>query len=886
MRRLAIGFAALAMYALTQHAGAQQPPPGLPTPRTNDAFPAGLKAGTSVEITLTGTDLDEPTGLLFSHPGLKAEYLPPEPPKPDPKKKDKQPKMAAPSTKGPHKFKVTADASVPPGTYDLRFVGQWGVSNPRAVVVGELPEVNEKEPNNDVPEAQKVEIGTTINGVFSGGTDVDYTVFTGKAGQRVILSCLASSIDSRAHPMIEVITPDGHKLASNRNYRDTDAVVDLTLPADGEYLIRLFVFTYQQGGQDHFYRLTISSAPWIDAVFPTAVEPGKPTQVTLYGRNLPGSTRAEGFTVGDRPLEKLTVTVTPPTDAQATQRLAVRDYVAPVVALQDGFEYRLKGPGGNSNAVTLFFAREKLILKKNAGDTKPETAEAIPVPCEVAGMIQRRNDRDWYRFEAKKGDQLLVELLAERNGTPADFYFHVYNPGDPAKMAKLQDLSGEIDDETNQQDATLHPTEFYTRTGDPPAYKFTAPADGKFLIAVGCRESSFQTGPRTAYRLRVAPAKPDFRAVVKHHSKSFQTGSAGRQNGTEVYEVFVQRMDGFSGAVKVTVDGLPGGVTAKPCVIGSGAKWGTLVLDVADSAATFNGFITVKATADIAGKSITREVRPTAVTWGVQQGQNVPVLARLTDRLPLAVRPEKAMFKLAADTSRAVIKPAKGKDEKVSGPIVVKQGEKVTLPVKVTWINPEKQNITLAGEPISPSQQNTPIAVQPGKQPTKDKPEGEVTLDIKSNALPGVYTLVIRGDAQVPFIRDPKDKKKGNVPVSGFTDPIEVTVIPTSLAKVKAGQIKNGSIKLGATGELAVNIERQYAFDGEYKVKYVPPMGVSGVTADEVTVPAGKEEAKLVIKVASGAKPGSVNNGTVVVTAVYNKHTITHEVKVSFNVAK
>jgi hypothetical protein len=169
---------------------AAQPPPGLPSPRIQFVFPAGAKAGptpevrlfgipikSQPEVTVTGTDLEEPEKLLFSHAGIKGEYIAPKMPEPDPKKKDTAPKPPSP---GPHKFKLTVDASVPPGIYDVRFVGKWGVSNPRAFVVGNLPEVTEKEPNNDVPEAQRIALGTTINGVLSAGTDVDYSVFAGK----------------------------------------------------------------------------------------------------------------------------------------------------------------------------------------------------------------------------------------------------------------------------------------------------------------------------------------------------------------------------------------------------------------------------------------------------------------------------------------------------------------------------------------------------------------------------------------------------------------------------------------------------------------------------------------------------------------------------------
>lgn len=892
MRRLVFGLAALAACAtLSDVAGQQPPPPGLPSPRLSNVFPTGAKAGTAPTVakvwglnaaytggvvTANGFDLDEPTSLLFSHPGIKGEFVhphdPPEPKKDAPKTKKKS---AAPS--GPHQFTVTVAKDVPPGTYDVRVVGKWGVSNPRAFVVGELPEVHEKEPNNDVPEAQRVEIGTTVNGVIGSGTDVDYTVFAGKKGQRVVIACQASSLDSRAKPMIEVFAADGRKLAQNRNHKDGDAVVDLTLPTDGDYYVRLFEFTYQSGSPDHTYRLTIASAPWIDAVFPPAIEPGKPGQVTLYGRNLPGGKPAPGFAIDGRPLETLTVTVTPPTDPQAAQRLTVHDRIDPGMGLLDGFEYRLKGPGGLSNPVPIFFSRDKVVVQQKRGGTKPDAAEAIPAPCEVAGMFHRKGERDWYSFEAKKGDALVIELHGERIGSAADFYFSVHDPANKNAM-----LGGEQDDDND----SLHPFGFYTRTADPAPYRFTAPADGKYLVAVGARESGFLFGPRTIYRLRVSAAKPDFRVVAMPYSRYFQTGSAARQDGSEAYDVFVHRIDGFNGSVTVTAEGLPAGVTARPVTVGPGARWGVLVLHAGASAAAYSGPIKLGAKAELAGKSVAREVRPASITWGVQPGQNVPVLGRLDQSLVLAVRPEKGFFKLAAETDKATVK-VNGKDEKRTGPLTVKQGDKLTLPVKVAWVDPDKQAVAVAAEPMAVSPQASPITVQPGTQPTKDKPEGVVTIDVKSSAAPGKYTVSLRGDAQVPFVRDPVAKQKANVPASAFADPIEITVLPTSVAKVTAGQLPNNTLKMGATGELSIKVERQYDFVGELKVKFVPPMGVAGVTAAEVTIPAGKDEAKLTFTASADAKPGAVTNGTVVVTAMYGgKHAVAHEVKVTFTVAK
>ena len=186
------------------------------------------------------------------------------------------------------KFKVTIAADVPLGIHDVRLVNKWGVSNPRAFVVGDLTKSWRRSRTTTSTEAQRVEINTTINGNLANPTDVDYYVFAGKKGQRVVFSCLASSIDSRMHPELEVYDAKGKQLAVSQHYHDTDALTDVTLPDDGDYYVRLFEFTHTQGTAEHFYRLSITTAPWIDAIYPSVVEPGKTTQVTVYGRNLPG----------------------------------------------------------------------------------------------------------------------------------------------------------------------------------------------------------------------------------------------------------------------------------------------------------------------------------------------------------------------------------------------------------------------------------------------------------------------------------------------------------------------------------------------------------------------------------------------------------------------
>src|SRR5262249_5757730 len=150
-----------------------------------------------------------------------------------------------------------------------------------------------------------------------------------------------SSIDSKLPVEMRLFGPGDRELGSNRGYQNNDALLDAVLPADGDYQVRLCSFTYTQGGPDYFYRLSVSTGPWIDAVFPPNVEPGKEAKVIVYGRNLPGGTLDPSMIVEGRPLEKLVTTAKAPADERAAQRLDFPGLVVPASASLDGFEFRV-----------------------------------------------------------------------------------------------------------------------------------------------------------------------------------------------------------------------------------------------------------------------------------------------------------------------------------------------------------------------------------------------------------------------------------------------------------------------------------------------------------------------------------------------------------------
>jgi hypothetical protein len=823
----------------------------LPAPRVFVVSPCGAKLGSTVEVTLTGLDLEEPEKLIFSHSGIKAEPIVPPEPKPDPKKPNQKP-VRPPVTK----FKVTVAEDVPVGIYDVRVVNKWGVSNPRAFAVGDLAEVAEKEPNDDVEKAQRVKINSTINGAIQSPTDVDYYRFEGKKGQRVVISCLASSIDSRLDADLRLFDSEGKQLASNRQYNGTDALLDATLPEDGEYHVRLCQFAYTLGSPEFFYRLSITTAPWIDAVHPPMIEPGKSAKVTVYGRNLPGGKLDKSALVDGKVLEKVTVKIKAPEEKEALHRLNYRGMKNINALGVAGFEYRIKNDTGTSNPFLMTFAKGPVVLDNEANDTA-DTAQEITLPCEIAGRVEKRRDRDWYRFDLKKGQTYSIEVFSDRLGAPTDMYFLLRNP------AAKQDIA-EVDQHT---EVLTFSFKFYAMTEDPGVYTFTAPADGTYQLLVASRTADTLAGPRHFYQVRITKPQPDFYVAAMPADSYRPDACVVRQGGNAYYNVYVWRHDGFTGDVTLKAEDLPKGVTCPAQTIGSGVRVIQVVVSAAADAKDWTGEIKFKATATIQGKTVEREVRSATITWPIQPQQNIRPPTRFDESLMLAVR-DKAPFNLQADLAKTT----------------VVQGGKVTVPLKLARLWPDFKNPVQVLIDPREIPQNL-LTVGAVNIPANGN-AGSTVLNINPNAQPGTYSIVFRGAAAVPFNKDPLAKARPNINVVQPCTPVTVTILPKQVATVSVSNT-NPTIKIGMQMALDVRVTRQFNYDGEFKVQLVLPPNVQGLSAEEVTIPAGKNETKLVIKVPATAQPGGRPNLTVKTTALYNGTVpLTLETKINVNVIK
>ncbi|MEZ6141804.1 MAG: PPC domain-containing protein [Zavarzinella sp.] len=843
--------------------------PGLPSARLETIFPMGGKAGSTIEsVIITGQDLDDVDRLVFSHPGIKAEAIPEPPPKVDPKKP--APKEA-PGPKPPAKFKITIDANVPPGFHEVRVHSKFGMSGPRMFVVGSMAEQEEKEPNNDVPQAQKVDVNNTINARVDSATDVDIYQMTLKKGQGIVVSCICGSIDSKLHPLLEVYTANDRRLASVSSLRGNDISASFVAPVDGDYFIRVAEFAHTTGNATYFYRLNITTGPWIDAVFPPVVEPGKASKVTLIGRNLPGGTpitnarNSEGL-----PLQQLDVTINAPA---AGGTLTYQGRVDPAQAVMDGFGYQLPSPGGLSNAVFVGFAQFGTTLEKEPNDDHPQ-AQPVVAPTEIVGRIDRRNDLDWYRLDLKKGDTLYLDMAAARLGASLDGYFSVRSVKTPDNVML------ERDDDNNVMD----PKQFYTLTSDPEAGSFSVPEDGSYLVQVGSRDGNAVYGPQATYRLRIAPPKPDFRVVVMAPNSYQPDVTLLRAGGKNYLNVYAFRLGGYTGPIKINVEGLPGGVTCKEQFIGDNLDYAAIVLEVADNVKDYDGQIQVKASADIAGKPVTHVARSASILWSNPPNQNVTAETRIDRGTWISVR-GKAYYSIVAMPEKAYItKPG----ESIPMPLALKPGDKINIPYQVKRIAAEsKQPITLA-QLSNKNANQLSVRVNNGQKMAPlaaDKADGVIQITVQANATPGLFPIHLSGTLQMDYERDAPKKKKIKVLLEEAVTPFSVLVLPKALAKVSAAP--KGTLKAGESIDVVLKVERLEGYQGPFTVKVTVPNNPKGISFKDVAIPANSSEMNLVFTAAGDVNNINLQNITVEVIGKYdNKYEISQDTKFNLNVTK
>ena len=210
---------------------------------------------------------------------------------------------------------------------------------------------------------------------------------------------------------------------------------------------------------------------------PIGLSVGKTTKLELRGLRLDTVTEVSASVGKVKLLGKDKVGVPNGQDASRVGDTRVRlEYAAPADTTGE-VEFTLSAPEGKSTTrVTLEPAT--VVVEKESNDSFKQ-AQPVKIGDTIAGVIERGQDVDVYRFEGKKGQKVRVEVFAARRGSGLDAFLSVYD----SEGQVLQS----IDDVDGSRDASL---------------TLTLPRDGGYHVVVSDADDT--GGPTHGYRLVLA----------------------------------------------------------------------------------------------------------------------------------------------------------------------------------------------------------------------------------------------------------------------------------------------------------------------------------------------------------------------------------------------
>ncbi len=472
------------------------------SPQLVRILPRGGQRGTEVVLTFDGQRLADAQEVFVYEPGVTVTKIE------QPTEKAKAGKEVKVTVK------IAPDARL--GEYQMRLRTASGISELKTFWVGAMPEIQEKEPNNEFKSPQPIPLNVTVNGVIDN-EDQDYFVVEAKKGQRITAEIEGMRLgEAPFDPYLAILDENRFEMArdDDSSLLRQDSVVSIIAPKDGKYVILLHDVTFSGSGNS-FYRLHVGTFPRPRVTYPLGGQTGHKVALTFLG-DVKG------------PIQQ---TIDLP--AQASDDLEL-------YCTQDG----QSPPSPNHFRVSDFPSVDEV---EPNDSQKQATAYSGPLPVAFNGIIskptgqsaadEKNQDTDYFKFAAKKGQALDINVYARRLRSPLDPVLYLYD--DKGKQIATND-----------------------DTGGPDSYiRFNVPADGDYFVRV--RDQLRAAGDQYAYRIEITPVKPHIELSIPQYTQQY---SQERQAVTvprgNLYAtlVRVQKKDVAGGAVELSSPDLPAGV--------------------------------------------------------------------------------------------------------------------------------------------------------------------------------------------------------------------------------------------------------------------------------------------------------------------------------------
>ena len=365
---------------------------GTAQPFVSATAPTGAQRGKNAPMTIEGANLTGATEVLWNKPGITSKIVF------NTETMRELPKLAEGQTGQLVIDKLTRNKltieniiapDAAPGIYSYRIKTPMGTTNLGNFVITSLPDVTEKEMNDAVADAQEINLPVSISGMIGKAGDNDCFKFKAEKNQTLVFEVIAAAFGSRLDSVLTLMDEQGKTLATNDSGNGgLDSLLGYNFQAAGDYLIRITEFEAQKPvGTGMPYRLNIGEFPYLYSVFPLGAKSDTVGEVTGFGFNL-GEKNKYTFTAKPK---------NPDDDAMMLKPLTAK--------------------GETYNSVRVALGHYPEILAAATAHNSPATAQAINFPLTINGKI---NDVDYYKFAAKKGQQIIFEVMAQRLGSPLD----------------------------------------------------------------------------------------------------------------------------------------------------------------------------------------------------------------------------------------------------------------------------------------------------------------------------------------------------------------------------------------------------------------------------------------------------------------------------------
>lgn len=733
-------------------------------PKFDLVAPAGGQRGKSVEVLLKGERLADAQDIMFYGTGLTLEKIV--------EAKDKEVKAV---------LAIAPDC--PMGEHALRVRTAGGISALRLFYVGPFASLEEKEPNNEPAKAQAVPLNITVQGTI-GNEDIDWFVVEAKKDQRLSIEVEGARLGrTMFDPIITLQDSAGKTLASSDDtpLLGHDGFVSLLVPADGKYRIQIRDIAY--AGNGHFYRLHIGTFARPSAIFP------------LGGQI--GSTIEARF-IGD-PMGDFTQTVKLPD--VATDKFGA-------LAERDG-----ASPSAN-------WLRVSTLPEADYAKAGNATANApllnVPAPLAFDGVLETKGEAAFFRFKAKKDQNLDFQVYARRLGSPMDSVLTILDAKGKA-LGNNDDAAGSPDSGT----------------------RVKIPEDGEYTVKIA--DQLNRGGSRFTYRVEIAEVKPSLTLSIpdtaRYDNETRKSIVVPRGNRFAIL-LNINR-DSFNGDLAVACDGLPAGMQVLADTIPGSLSAVPVVFEAAADAPLAGTLLTPAAkpipTAEGKVTAIASRFRHT-VEWVRIQNDTVytksdvgQIAAAVAEEVPFKVRivqPHAPMVPNGEMNLRVIAERAEGFDEPIT--------------VKMLW-NP------------------------PGVSALPDMtiPKGAVHVDYKLNA------------SNKAEVRKWKIAVIAGATVKGGTAYVSSQLADLEIANpFLLGKIDLTKVERGATAKVVCKLEQKVPFEGVAKVRLV---GLpANVAAPEVEITKESKEAVFELTTTDKSPVGTHKNIFCAVEVPQDCESVTH----------